>query len=62
MNIPEEFLRNQVFDTRALAFNRQLTPNLTRDPFAPVEKPLGAEVFPDGKVLVRFCGLRAGRA
>ena len=56
MNIPEEFLRNQVFDTRALAFNRQLTPNLTRDPFAHVEKPLGAEVFPDGTVLVRFFG------
>ena len=42
MLIPEEFLHNQVFDTRALAFNRQLTPNLTRDPFAHVDKPLGA--------------------
>ena len=59
VHIPEEFLRNQVFDTRALAFNRQLTPNYTRDPFAHVEKPLGAEVFPDGKVLVRFFGPEA---
>ena len=56
MNIPEEFLRNQVFDSRALAFNRQLTPNYSPDPFAHVDKPLGTEVFPDGRVLLRFYG------
>ena len=60
MNIPQEFLTNQVFDTRALAFNRQLTPNYGPDPFAHVEKPLGAEVFPDGRVLLRFFGPGAG--
>lgn len=61
MNIPESFLKNQTFDTRALAFNRQLTPNYTPDPFAHVEKPLGAEVNPDGTVLVRFFGPKAQR-
>ena len=54
MNIPESFLRNQTFDTRALAFNRQLTPNYSADPFAHVEKPLGSEVLPDGSVILRF--------
>ena len=54
MNIPESFLRNQSFDTRALAFNRQLTPNYSPDPFAHVEKPLGTEVLPDGSVILRF--------
>ena len=54
MNIPETILRNQAFDSRALAFNRQLTPNYSADPFAHVEKPLGSEVLPDGSVILRF--------
>ncbi len=59
MNIPDSFLKNQSFDTRALGFNRQLTPNYTPDPFAHVEKPLGIEVQPDGQALVRFYGPEA---
>ena len=54
MNIPESFLRNQTFDTRALAFNRQLTPNYSADPFAHVEKPVAARVRQDGSVELHF--------
>lgn len=54
MNIPSYFLTNQTFDTRALGFNRQLTPNYTPDPFAHVDKPLGVEVMPDGTAKLRF--------
>ena len=28
MNIPEDLLKNQVFDSRAIGFNRQLIPNM----------------------------------
>lgn len=56
MNIPYRFLQNQTFDTRALAFNRQLTPNYTADPFAHVDKPLGTQVRSDGSVILRFYG------
>lgn len=59
MHIPEAFLTNQTFDSRALAFNRQLTPNYSPDPFAHVDKPLGTEVLPDGSVIVRFYGPEA---
>ena len=61
MNIPESFLKNQTFDTRALGFNRQLIPNYTPDPFAHVEKPPATEVLPDGRVKLHFFAPKAQR-
>ena len=54
MNIPERFLQNQIFASRALGFNRQLVPNYTPDPFAHVEKPVAARVRQDGSVELHF--------
>lgn len=59
MQIPERFLKNQTFATRALGFNRQLVPNYTPDPFAHVEKPLATEVLPDGRVKLHFYAPKA---
>ncbi len=56
MNIPEEFLTNQVFDSRAIGFNRQLiSPQLIKG--GQIEgSNIGYKVFPDGKVWVSLDG------
>ena len=55
MNIPEKFLENQVFDSRAIGFNRQLIPNMILG--GQYEgNPVGYKVFPDGKVWVTLYG------
>ena len=61
MHIPEHFLQNQTFATRALGFNRQLIPNYTPDPFAHVDKPPATEVLPDGRVRLSFYAPKARR-
>ena len=49
MNIPESFLNNQTFDSRAIGFNRQLIPNMILG--GKYEgSTVGYKVYPDGKV------------
>lgn len=59
MNIPEEFLKNQVFDSSPIGFNRQLIPNLTGLSALHDNNRLGTEVLPDGSVNVSFYGPEA---
>ena len=55
MNIPESFLNNQTFDSRAIGFNRQLIPNMILG--GKYEgSTVGYKVYPDGKVWVTLYG------
>ncbi len=58
MNIPERFLRNQVFDSRSVGFNRQLIPNNVHAGIHENNRT-GYEVMPDGSVKVFFYGPEA---
>ena len=49
MNIPEKFLTNQTFDSRAIGFNRQLIPNMINGG-KHGDTNIGYRVMPDGKV------------
>lgn len=60
MNIPESFLKNQVFDSRAIGFNRQLVPNNVHAGIHENNK-VGYRVMPDGKVWVSLYGPEAGK-
>ncbi|MBQ8994347.1 MAG: hypothetical protein IJ091_00870 [Oscillospiraceae bacterium] len=55
MNIPESFLKNQTFDARAGAFNRQLIPNMINGGLHG-DTNMGYKVYPDGKVWVALYG------
>ena len=55
MNIPEEFLKNQVFDSRSIGFNRQLIPGMIESQIH-LDTNIGYKVYPDGKVWVSFYG------
>jgi len=56
MNIPNEFLTNQVFDSRAIGFNRQLlSPQLIKGGTYK-DSNIGYKVLPDGKVWVCLDG------
>ena len=55
MNIPESFLNNQTFDSRAIGFNRQLIPNMINGGKTG-DTNIGYKVFPDGKVWVSLYG------
>ena len=51
MNIPEEFLKNQTFDSRAIGFNRQLIPNMIGGG-KHGDTNIGYKFMADGKVWV----------
>ena len=55
MNIPKEFLDNQVFDARPLGFNRQLIPGMINGG-KHGDTNIGYKVYPDGKVWVSLYG------
>ncbi|MBQ5340765.1 MAG: hypothetical protein J6W57_02005 [Oscillospiraceae bacterium] len=55
MNIPESFLKNQVFDSRAIGFNRQLIPRPSSGGVHE-NNQVGYEVMPDGNVRVYLNG------
>ena len=55
MNIPECFLTNQTFDSRAIGFNRQLIPNMINGG-KHGDTNIGYKVYPDGKVWVSLYG------
>ena len=55
MNIPEEFLKNQTFDSRAIGFNRQLLPQMIMGGQYG-DTNIGYKVYPDGKVWVCLYG------
>ena len=46
MHIPEEFLKNQTFDSRAIGFNRQLIPNMINGG-RHGDTNIGYRVYPD---------------
>jgi len=59
MNIPEKFLKNQVFDSRAIGFNRQLlSPQLIKGGTINGSN-IGYKVMADGKVWVCLDGATA---
>ena len=55
MNISELFLNNQVFDSRAIGFNRQLIPGMINGGVHG-ESNIGYRVMPDGRVWVSLYG------
>jgi enterochelin esterase family protein len=55
MNIPEEFLKNQTFDSRAIGFNRQLLPTMINGG-KHGDTNIGYKVMADGKVWVSLYG------
>ena len=55
MNIPEHFLTNQTFDSRAIGFNRQLIPSMINGG-KHGDTNIGYKVYPDGKVWVSLYG------
>ena len=55
MDIPEEFLKNQTFDSRAIGFNRQLLPTMINGG-KHGETNIGYKVMADGKVWVSLYG------
>ena len=55
MNIPECFLKNQTFDSRAIGFNRQLIPSMINGG-KHGDTNIGYKVYPDGKVWVSLYG------
>ena len=55
MNIPEEFLKNQTFDSRAIGFNRQLLPSMINGG-KHGDTNIGYKVMADGKVWVSLYG------
>ena len=55
MDIPERFLTNQVFDSRAIGFNRQLIPKASSGGVHDNDQ-VGYKVMPDGKVWVCLNG------
>ena len=55
MNIPEQFLKNQTFDSRAIGFNRQLIPSMINGG-THGDTNIGYKVMPDGKVWVSLYG------
>ena len=55
MNIPEDFLTNQTFDSRAIGFNRQLIPNMINGG-KHGDSNIGYRVMADGKVWVSLYG------
>ena len=55
MNIPESFLTNQTFDSRAIGFNRQLLPTMIMGGTYK-DTNIGYKVMPDGKVWVCLYG------
>ena len=59
MNIPENFLKNQVFDSRSIGFNRQLIPKASSGGVHE-NNTVGYSVMPDGKVRVYLNGPDAG--
>ncbi len=59
MNIPEKFLKNQVFDSSVIGFNRQLVPQFGPSTGVHTNKEIGTEVLPDGSVNVKFYGPEA---
>ncbi|MBQ6550398.1 MAG: esterase family protein [Lachnospiraceae bacterium] len=58
MNIPENFLNNQTFDSRAIGFNRQLIPNMINGG-KHGDTNIGYKVNPDGSVFVCLYGSTA---
>lgn len=59
MNIPDSFLKNQVFDSRAIGFNRQLIPNRVAAGIHENDKT-GYTVMQDGSVRVYMYAPEAG--
>ena len=55
MHIPEEFLKNQTFDSRAIGFNRQLIPGMINGG-KHGDTNIGYKVAADGKVWVSLYG------
>ena len=55
MQIPEKFLNNQTFDSRAIGFNRQLIPNMINGG-RHGDTNIGYKVMEDGKVWVSLYG------
>ena len=55
MNIPEIFLKNQTFDSRAIGFNRQLIPGMINGGMHG-DTNIGYRVMADGNVWVSLYG------
>ena len=51
MNIPESFLTNQTFDSRAIGFNRQLLPTMIMGGTYK-DTNIGYKVMPDGSIQI----------